>query len=84
MLNKRNNLLILILGIGVFSIMNTEFAIIGILPYMADHLGVSISKAGLLVSVFALTIAICGLIMPLLFSSVNRRKIMLLVLGLFF
>lgn len=63
--------------------MNTEFAIIGILPYMADHLGVSISKAGLLVSVFALTIAICGLIMPLLFSSVNRRKIMLLVLGLF-
>lgn len=82
-LDKRNKFLILILGVGVFSIMNTEFAIIGILPQMADHLGVSISQAGLLVSAFALTIAICGLIMPLLFSSVNRRKIMLLVLGLF-
>lgn len=82
-MDKRNKFLILILGVGVFSIMNTEFAIIGILPQMADHLGVSISQAGLLVSAFALTIAICGLIMPLLFSSVNRRKIMLLVLGLF-
>jgi predicted MFS family arabinose efflux permease len=82
-LNKRDNLLILILGIGVFSIMNTEFAIIGILPHMADRLDVSISQAGLLVSAFALTIAICGIIMPPLFSGVNRRTIMLLVLGLF-
>lgn len=82
-MNSKNNFLIIILGIGVFSIMNTEFAIIGILPHMAERLDVSISQAGLLVSAFALTIAICGLIMPLLFSRVNRRLIMLLVLGLF-
>ena len=57
--------------------------IIGILPSVANHFDVSVSKAGLLVSVFALTVSICGLIMPLLFSGVNRKKAMLLVLGIF-
>lgn len=80
---KRNNLLIVILTIGTFGIINTEMGIIGILPSIANHFDVSVSKAGLLVSVFALTVSICGLIMPLLFSGVNRKKAMLLVLGIF-
>ncbi|RJS64033.1 MFS transporter [Priestia filamentosa] len=80
---KRNNLLIVILTLGTFGIINTEMGIIGILPSIANHFDVSVSKAGLLVSVFALTVSICGLIMPLLFSGVNRKKAMLLVLGIF-
>ncbi|MCY8232659.1 MFS transporter [Priestia endophytica] len=80
---KRNNLLIVILTIGTFGIINTEMGIIGILPSIANHFDVSVSKAGLLVSVFALTVSICSLIMPLLFSGVNRKKAMLLVLGIF-
>ncbi|MFC7392911.1 MFS transporter [Scopulibacillus cellulosilyticus] len=80
---KRNNLLILILTIGVFGILNTEMGIVGILPLIADHFHISISKAGLLVSLFALAVAISGPTMPLLFSSINRKKVMLLVLGVF-
>lgn len=80
---KRKHLLIVILTIGTFGIINTEMGIIGILPSIANHFDVSVSKAGLLVSVFALTVSICGLIMPLLFSGVNRKKAMLLVLGIF-
>ncbi|MES5261681.1 MFS transporter [Priestia megaterium] len=80
---KRNNLLILILTIGVFGILNTEMGIVGILPLIADHFHISISKAGLLVSLFALTVAISGPILPLLFSGINRKKVMLLVLGVF-
>ncbi|UYY98002.1 MFS transporter [Peribacillus frigoritolerans] len=82
-MTKPNNLLIFILTIGVFGIINTEMGVIGILPSIADHFHVSISKAGLLVSLFALAVAISGPTMPLLFSGMNRKKVMLLVLGVF-
>ncbi|WP_152397807.1 MFS transporter [Paenibacillus cellulositrophicus] len=82
-MSKRNHLLIFILTIGVFGILNTEMGVIGILPSLADHYHVSISKAGLLVSLFALGIAISGPILPLLFSGIDRKRVMLLVLGVF-
>lgn len=82
-MTKHNNLFIFILTFGVFAILNTEMGIIGILPIIADNFNVSISQAGLLVSLFALAIAISGPIMPLLFSGVNRKKAMLFVLGIF-
>lgn len=77
------NLFLFILGIGVFGILNTEMGIIGILPYMAESFQVSISEAGLLVSLFALVVAVSGPTMPLLFSRFNRKYVMLLVLGIF-
>lgn len=80
---KRNNLLIFILTIGVFGILTTEMGVIGILPLIADHFHISVSKAGLLVSLFALAVAISGPILPLLFSGINRKKVMLFVLGVF-
>ncbi|MFL6518552.1 MAG: MFS transporter, partial [Bacillus sp. (in: firmicutes)] len=80
---KQSNLLIFILTIGVFGIINTEMGVIGILPSLAEHYDVSVSQAGLLVSLFALAVAISGPTMPLLFSGLNRKKAMLLVLGVF-
>ncbi|WP_175639601.1 MFS transporter [Metabacillus schmidteae] len=80
---KRNNLLIFILTIGVFGILNTEMGVIGLMPSIADQFNVSISTAGLTVSLFAIAIAISGPTMPLLFSRINRKKVMLLVLGIF-
>jgi DHA1 family inner membrane transport protein len=82
-MDKRNLLLIIILTIGVFGILNTEMGIVGILPLIADHFNISVTKAGLLVSLFALAVAISGPTMPLLFSGMNRKKAMLLVLGVF-
>lgn len=78
-----NKLLIMILTIGVFGIINTEMGVIGILPALADHFSVSVSKAGLLVSLFALVIAVSGPTMPLFFSGFDRKKVMLIVLGVF-
>lgn len=80
---KRNNLLLFILTIGVFGILNTEMGVIGLLPSIAEHFHVSISTAGLAVSFFAIAIAVSGPTMPLLFSSINRKKVMILVLGVF-
>ncbi|MBA9028905.1 MULTISPECIES: MFS transporter [Bacillaceae] len=82
-MSKQNSLLIVILTIGVFGILTTEMGVIGILPSIAEHFDISVAKAGLLVSLFALTVAISAPIMPILFSGINRKKIMLLVLGIF-
>lgn len=74
---------ILILTIGVFSIINTEMGVIGILPLLSTTYGVDIATAGLLVSLFALAVSIAGPTLPLLLSGFDRKKIMILVLGMF-
>ncbi len=76
-------LLVFILAVGVFGILNTEMGVVGILPQVAEVYGVSITQAGLLVSGFALVVAFAGPTMPLLFSRVNRKTVMLLALGIF-
>ena len=75
--------LILILTIGVFSIINTEMGVVGILPLVSENYGVTVAAAGLLVSMFALVVAVSGPTMPLFFSGVNRKKTMILVLSVF-
>ncbi len=76
-------LLVFILTVGVFGIINTEMGVIGILPLIADTFHVTVPQAGWTVSIFALVVAISAPVMPLLFSGVNRKKVMLLALGVF-
>ncbi|MFC5447042.1 MFS transporter [Paenibacillus aestuarii] len=83
MRTKGNHMLVYILTLGVFGILNTEMGVIGILPIIADNYHVNISTAGLIVSLFALAVAVSGPILPLMFSGMNRKKVMLLVLGIF-
>lgn len=75
--------LVLILTLGVFGIINTEMGVIGMLPLIADTFGVSVPEAGWTVTIFALVVAACGPIMPMLFSKFNRKTAMLLALGIF-
>ena len=76
-------LLTYILAVGVFGILNTEMGFIGILPYIAEKYDVTIVRAGLLISLFALGVAFAGPTMPLFCSKFNRKYVMLFVLGLF-
>ena len=76
-------LLVFILTAGVFGIINTEMGVIGILPLIAEHFHVTVPEAGWTVSIFALVVAISAPITPLLFSGINRKKVMLLALGVF-
>lgn len=76
-------LLLFILAVGVFGILNTEMGVIGILPHLAKYFNVSISEAGWLVSGFALAIAFAGPTLPLIFSGIDRKKIMIMVLIIF-
>lgn len=76
-------LLVFILTVGVFGIINTEMGVVGILPLIAENFQVSVPEAGWTVSVFALVVAGAAPVMPLLFSRINRKKVMLLALGIF-
>lgn len=80
---KSGALLVFILTAGVFGIINTEMGIIGILPLIAETFHVTVPEAGWTVSIFALVVAISAPVTPLLFSGLNRKKVMLLTMGLF-
>ncbi|MGE6592667.1 MFS transporter [Bacillus mycoides] len=82
-MKNSKSVLIFILAIGVFGILNTEMGYIGLLPALSDHFDVSVSKASLMVSLFALAIAIAAPTLPLVFSGVNRKTVMLFVLAIF-
>ncbi|GLB54083.1 MFS transporter [Neptunitalea chrysea] len=69
--------------LGFIGVITTEFGVIGILPQIATHYEISIDRAGLLLSAFALIIALTGPFMTLLASGFDRKKVMLLSILLF-
>ncbi|NQX41157.1 Predicted arabinose efflux permease, MFS family [Pedobacter steynii] len=69
--------------LGLIGIISTEFGVIGILPQVAEHYQISIDKAGILLSAFALVIALTGPFMTLLSSGFDRKKIMMLSIAIF-
>lgn len=72
-----------VLALGIFGITTTEFGVIGILPQIADTYHITIDKAGWLLSIFALIIAISAPFITLAFSNADRKRTLLLVLALF-
>jgi DHA1 family inner membrane transport protein len=72
-----------VLALGIFGITTTEFSVIGILPQIADTYHITIDKAGWLLSIFALIIAISAPFITIAFSNVDRKKALLLVLATF-
>ena len=80
---KQSSLLVFILTMGVFGIINTEMGVVGILPLIAETFQVTVPEAGWTVSVFALIVALSAPVLPLFFSGFDRKKVMLLALGVF-
>lgn len=82
-MNNKQNVIIFLLAFGTFGILTTEMGFVGILQLVANRFHVSIGQASLFVSLFALGVAIAGIIMPLVFSKFNYKKSLLLVLLIF-
>jgi len=74
---------ILTLTLAAFAIGTTEFAVQGLLPEIAGDLGVGIPTAGLLVTGYALGVAIGGPIMTVAINRLRRKRALLLLLGVF-
>lgn len=76
-------LALLALALSAFAIGTTEFVIVGLLPTMAQDLSISIPSAGLLVSLYALGVAIGAPVLTAFTSKWNRKNVLLSVMGLF-
>jgi DHA1 family inner membrane transport protein len=74
---------LLALAMATFGIGTTEFVVMGLLPDVARDLGVNIPRAGLLVSGYALGVTIGAPIMALLLDRLDRRRALLLLIGMF-
>ncbi len=74
---------LLALSLGAFGIGTTEFAPMGMLPVIATALGISLSKAGLLVTGYALGVVIGAPLLTLPTGRLDRRTLLLGLMLLF-
>lgn len=71
------------LAVGAFGIGVTEFAPMGMLPTIANDLGVSIPTAGLLVSAYALGVLLGAPLMILTTGKIPRRYLLVGLMAIF-
>ncbi|SFK48018.1 MFS transporter [Lysobacter sp. cf310] len=74
---------IMLLSAAGFTVLTTEFILVGLLPPLARDLGVSIPEAGLLVTLFAFAVAASGPFLTAYFSRFERKRLFVIVLLLF-
>ncbi|OCR26109.1 MFS sugar transporter [Pseudomonas syringae] len=74
---------LLALTLSAFAIGTTEFVIVGLLPTIASDLGVDLPSAGLLVSLYALGVAIGAPLLTALTGKVPRKLLLLTLMVLF-
>ncbi|WP_409277913.1 MFS transporter [Pseudomonas defluvii] len=74
---------ILLLAAAGFTVLTTEFIIVGLLPGIARDLQVSVSQAGLLVTLFAFTVACCGPFLTAWCARFDRKRLFIGILLVF-
>ena len=74
---------LLALTISAFAIGTTEFVIVGLLPTIAADLGVNLPSAGLLVSLYALGVAVGAPVLTALTGKVPRKLLLVSLMVLF-
>ena len=74
---------LLALTLSAFAIGTTEFVIVGLVPTVAADLGVDLPSAGLLISLYALGVAIGAPVLTALTGRWNRKTVLLSIMSLF-
>jgi len=76
-------LALLALTLSAFAIGTTEFVIVGLVPTIAQDLSVSLPSAGLLVSLYAVGVAIGAPVLTAMTGRFNRKLVLLGLMALF-
>ncbi|MEO3992506.1 MFS transporter [Pseudocitrobacter cyperus] len=76
-------LALLALTISAFAIGTTEFVIVGLVPTIAEQLSISLPSAGLLVSIYALGVAVGAPVLTALTGKLPRKQLLLGLMVLF-
>lgn len=80
---KRSTLALLALAISAFAIGTTEFISVGLLPLIADDLNISVTTAGLTVTLYALGVTFGAPVLTSLTTRVSRKTLLLLLMLVF-
>ncbi|UKS25909.1 MFS transporter [Paenibacillus sp. HWE-109] len=80
---RRSTLALLALAISAFAIGTTEFISVGLLPLIADDLQISVTTAGLTVTLYALGVTIGAPILTSLTSRISRKTLLLIIMLVF-
>ncbi|GHD10687.1 MFS transporter [Streptomyces violarus] len=76
-------LLVYVLALGTFLMGTTEFVVAGLLPEIAGDVQVSVARAGLLITVFAVGMIVGAPLMAMLTLRLPARLTLILALGIF-
>lgn len=71
------------LAVGTFGIGTTEFVIMGLLPQVADGLGVTVPEAGHLISAYALGVVVGAPLLAGATVAFPRRTVLMALMGTF-
>ena len=71
------------LTLSAFAIGTTEFVIVGLIPTVATDLGITLPSAGLLVSLYALGVAVGAPVLTALTGRLQRKTLLLSLMALF-
>ncbi|MBS2968738.1 MFS transporter [Metabacillus sp. KIGAM252] len=80
---KGGSLALLALAISAFGIGTTEFVPVGLLSSLANDLNISITLAGLLISGYAMGVAIGAPVLTALTNKMNRKTLLMLLMVVF-
>lgn len=80
---RRSTFALLALAISAFAIGTTEFISVGLLQLIADDLHISITTAGLTVSLYALGITLGAPILTSLTARISRKTLLLSIMAVF-
>jgi DHA1 family inner membrane transport protein len=74
---------LLALAVAAFGIGTSEFIIMGLLPDLSKSFSVSIPKAGVLVTAYALSVTFGSPLIALLLARTERKRALLILMGIF-
>lgn len=77
------SLTLLALAINAFAIGSTEFISVGLMPMIVNTFNISLSQAGLTVSLYALGVTVGAPLLTILTGTWNRKTLMVSIMGLF-
>lgn len=80
---KRSFFALMALAVSAFAIGTTEFISVGLLPLIADDLEISVTTAGLTVSLYALGVTFGAPILTALTSTMSRKALLLGIMIIF-
>lgn len=80
---RENKMMFIVFMLGTFTVGMAEYVVTGLLTQIASDMKVSISSAGLLISVYAISVAVIGPFMRIFTLKVHGHRLLPILVAIF-